>query len=77
MSAYVQPERVAMWYYHRTLPSPCITNYERSALRVNPVSVPYSALETHGSEGAHVKVMPVQNLKIHVLDFEITRLFGF
>ena len=52
-------------------------NHERSALRVNPVSVPYSALETHVSTGAHVKLKHVHNLKIHVLDFEITRFFGF
>ena len=43
----------------------------------NPVSVPYSALETHVGTGAHVKLTHVHNLKIHVLDFEITRFFGF
>ena len=57
--------------------NPCITNHARSVLRVNPVSVPYSALETHISTGAHGKLMPVRNLKLHVLDFEITRIFGF
>ena len=37
--------------------------------------VPYSALETHVSTEAHVKLIHVQILKIYVLDFEVTRFF--